>query len=112
MELIEEEVPNSTKFIVTCLKRELTDKFDLNENHQIKILVFETKPKLPIEEVIRRRIESNKRTKEKYTEKIREKAIAYYYKNREKRKEYSKLYYPKKKAEKANKEVDEETKNN
>ncbi len=95
MELIEEEVPNSTKFIVTCLKRELTDKFDLNENHQIKILVFETRPKLSIEEIVRRRIESNKRTKEKYKEKIREKAVAYYYKNREKRIEYSRQYYQK-----------------
>ncbi len=105
MELIEEEVPNSTKFIVTCLKRELTDKFNLNENHQIKILVFETRPKLSIEEVVRRRIESNKRTKEKYKEKIREKAVAYYYKNREKRIEYCKQYYQTKKAERANKET-------
>ena len=100
MELIEEEVPNSTKFIVTCLKRELTDKFNLNENHQIKILVFETRPKLSIEEVVRRRIESNKRTKEKYKEKIREKAVAYYYKNREKKNRIFKTILSKKEGRK------------
>ena len=104
IDLDKEEIDNSTKLIIELLKDELTEKYDLTENHVIRVFIYEKKPKLSEEEAQARRVESNKKSYErrKEAEKAQRSAVATVYdlENRERvrqrKREYFKRYYEKK----------------
>ena len=105
IDLDKEEINNSTKLIIKLLKDELTDKYNLTENHIIKVFIYEKKPKLSEEEAKAGRMESNRKSYERRKENEKElrKVVASVYdlENREKvlerKKEYQKQYYYKNK---------------
>ena len=45
IDLDKEEIDNSTKLIIKLLKDELTEKYDLTENHVIRVSIYEKKTK-------------------------------------------------------------------
>ncbi len=97
LDIDEQEIPTSTQLIIKCLKDELNDKFSLTENHVIKIFIYEKKPKLTLEEAQERIKESMRKSNIKYKEnnldKVRERARAYYYKNKDELSKKNREYY-------------------
>ena len=47
IDLDKEEINNSTKLIIKLLKYELTDKYNLTENHVIKVFIYEKNQSYP-----------------------------------------------------------------
>ena len=97
VDIDDHEIPTSTQLIIKCLKDELNDKFELTENHVIKIFIYEKKPKLTFEEAQERNKESMRKSNIKYKEnnleKVRERTRAWYYKNRDELSRRHKEYY-------------------